>query len=93
MRKSLRDADLFWLLGGLAWGGMSLVVLLEYRRIGGGARELNELWLLLSMFWGQFGFAAMFNDWRKNRGRNFRGILLRTVLPPLILHLLAFMGM
>jgi len=67
VRKSLGGGGRFWVLGGLVWGAMSLVVLLEYRRIGGGARELHELWLLLSLFWGQFGFAAMFNDWRKHR--------------------------
>lgn len=90
MRRIRQGFSHLWLVGALAWGGLSLVVLLEYRKLGGQPRELNELWFLMSLLWGQFCFAAIFADWRQNRGRNFGRLLLRTVLPPLILHLLVF---
>jgi hypothetical protein len=74
----------------LAWGGASLLVLREYRRIGGQAAALNDLWFLLSLLWLQFAFAAMYADWRRTRGRNFRSLLIRAVLPPLLLHVIVF---
>ncbi len=79
-----------WLVGALVWGAVSVVVLSEYRGLGGQLRELNELWFLMSLLWAQFGFAAIFADWRRHRGRNFRALLLRTLLPPLILHVIVF---
>lgn len=84
-----RRADLPWLLGALAWGALSALVLLEHRRIGGSDRALAELWGLLTLLWSQFGVAALVSDWRHSRGRGFRRILLWTLLPPLLLRLLA----
>ena len=78
------------LLGALAWGGASLLVLLEYRKIGGQAAALNDLWFLLSLIWLQFCFAAMYADWRHNRGRRFKSLLVRAALPPLLLHVIVF---
>jgi hypothetical protein len=79
-----------WLVGAAAWGAGSLVVLLEYRRLGGQPAELNGLWLLLSLCWGQFAFAAIFTDWRQGRRRSFNWLLVLAFLPPLILHFIVF---
>jgi hypothetical protein len=48
------------------------------------------MWLLLSLLWGQFAFAAIFADWRKCRGRNLKWLLVRAILPPLLLHFVVF---
>jgi hypothetical protein len=61
-----------WLAGMLVWGAISLLVLLRYRAIGGEARELNELWLLMSLLWVQFGCAALFAEWRGKGGRTIQ---------------------
>ena len=79
-----------WVAGVLAWGGLSLVVLLQYRKLGGQARELNELWFLMSLLWAQFGLAAIYADWRHQGGRNLGPLVLRLILPPLVLHLVVF---
>ena len=83
-------SDVRWLVAALAWGAASWLILHEYRQIGGQLRELQELWFLMSLLWTQFGFAFMFHDWLRNRGRRFRILLLRTLLPPLVLHFLVF---
>ncbi len=83
-------SEFLWLLGALAWGGASFLVIIEYRRLGGQAAAVNGLWLILSLIWIQFVFAAIFADWRQYRGRNFKRLLVRAVLPPLFLHFIAF---
>jgi len=82
--------DALWVVGALAWGALSWVILHQYRKLGGQHRELQELWFLMSLLWTQFGFAFMFADWRRNHARRFRVLLLRTLLPPLVLHLVVF---
>ena len=82
--------DYLWVAGALVWGAISLVVLLQYRKLGGQVRELNELWFLMSLLWAQFVLAAIFADWRHNRGRNLGPLVLRLILPPLLLHLVVF---
>jgi hypothetical protein len=79
-------ADVLWVAAALAWGAASWLIVHEYRKLGGEARQLQEL----SLLWAQFGFAALFADWRRNRGRRFRVLLLRTLLPPLVLHFVIF---
>lgn len=90
MRRVKHQFANLWLLGALAWGGASLVILLEYRKLDGQAATLNDLWFLLSLIWLQFAFAAMYADWRHNRGRNFKWLLVRAILPPLALHFIVF---
>ncbi len=82
--------DIPWVAAALAWGAASWLIVDEYRKLGGEPRQLQELWLLMSLLWVQFGFAALFADWRRNRGRRFRTLLLRTLLPPLVLHFVIF---
>ena len=89
MARFPRNPVPLWLAGMLVWGAISLAVLLRYRAIGGQVRELNELWLLMSLLWVQFGCAALFAEWRQG-GHRFRPLLLRTLLPPLVLHLAVF---
>lgn len=93
MSRSPVRISLPWLLGALAWGALSGLVLLEYRRIGGGEQALRELWLLLSLLWGQFGFAALVSDWRTTRGRGLKDILLWTLVPPLLLGVLLWLSL
>lgn len=86
---SIRRESL-WVAAALLWGGVSLIIVGAYRGIGGQPAQVGELWLLMSLLWAQFGFAAMFADWRRNRGRRFRTLLMRTLLPPLVLHFVIF---
>lgn len=79
------------MLGALVWGVLGALILLHYRRIGGGEQALKELWLLLSLLWGQFGFAALVWDWRLTRGRGIQKILIWTFTPPLLLRLLLWL--
>ena len=80
-----------WLIGALVWGAASLVVLAEYRALG-DLRYLTEIGFLLSLLWGEFGFAAMFHAVLKQRGRRLQTLFLITVIPPLLLHLLILCG-
>ena len=79
-----------WIWAALVWGALSLVIVREYRAIGGEPAQVQELWLLMSLLWVQFGFAALFADWRHNRGRGFRRLIFRTLMPPLVLHFVVF---
>jgi len=90
IRKNPFGPNALWVAGAVAWGGVSWLIVNEYRQLGGESRELQELWFLMSLLWAQFGFAAMFADWRRNRGRRIRILLLRTLLPPLVLHFVIF---
>jgi len=89
-RWSTIGRESLWIVGALLWGGVSLIIVSEYRGIGGQPAQVRELWLLMSLLWAQFGFAALFADWRRNRGRRFRVLLMRTLLPPLVLHFVVF---
>lgn len=87
-QRSRPDFRYPWLLGALIWGTLGLMVLWRYQAIGGRARQIYELWWWLSLLWGQFGFAALFAEWRQG-GRGFRFIAILTFLPPLVLYVLA----
>jgi hypothetical protein len=89
-RRIRTTSNVLWIAAAFVWGGVSLLILIEYRLLGGEPRQLRELWFLMSLLWAQLGFAALFADWRRNRGRRFRTLLLRTLLPPLVLHFVIF---
>ena len=74
-----------WLLGALGWGILSLVVMLEYMEQD-EPKYLTELWFLLSLLWWQLCFAGIFGALRHQEARRLPGLLLVSLLPPLILR-------
>ena len=79
-----------WILGALVWGTLSLIILLEYREQP-DPRYLNELWFLVSLLWLEFGFAGLFHCLRHGLRARLGRMLLVSLLPPLVLHLLIFL--
>jgi hypothetical protein len=71
------------------WGVVSLTVLLEYRKQP-DPRYLHELWFLVSLLWLEFGFAGIFHCLRHGLRRRIGKLVLASLLPPLVLHLLVF---
>ena len=82
--------EFLWIVAAFCWGALSLLIIQEYRKLGGQPQQIHELWLVMSLLWTQFGFAAIFADWRRNRARRFRVLLLRALIPPLLLHFVIF---
>ena len=78
-----------WILGAVVWGTLSLVVLLQYREQP-DPRYLHELWFLVSLLWLEFGFAGIFHCLRHGLRRRIGKMVLVSLLPPLVLHLLVF---
>lgn len=79
-----------WILGMLAWLGVSLVVMTEY--LGKqDPRYLTEIWFLLSLLWMEFGLAGLFYVSRKRKWRNIALMILVTLLPPLALKFINFL--
>lgn len=74
-----------WILGAAGWCGVSLVVMLEYLA-GDDAKYVDELWLVLSLLWWQFGFAGIFTALRHYRYRDVPLLVLVTLLPSLVLY-------
>ncbi len=80
-----------WLLGALAWGIVSLVVIGEYRA-SGAPGQLVAIWFLMALLWAEFGFAAMFHSLIRLNGRGLGGLLLITLVPPALLYLAVAAG-
>jgi hypothetical protein len=78
-----------WILGGGAWFLVSLVVLLDYRRLPDPS-YLYELWLLLSLLWLEFPFAGLFSCLRRGRYERVPALVLIALAPPMLLHAIVF---
>ncbi len=78
-----------WLITASIWLACSLTILDAYlEQVGNG--YLKDLCFLMSLFWIQFGFAALFHTLLKQRGRHLLALILVTTLPPLLLYLTVF---
>ena len=76
-----------WLLGALVWAFVSLAIILDYA--GRGETEhLTVLWFVLCLLWWQFCFAGIFSALRHSELRRLPGLLVVTLVPPALLHLL-----
>ena len=81
--RSLRP----WMLGALVWAFLSAMVVLEY--VDQDEPEyLTQIWFILSLLWWQFCFAGIFSAVRRHQRRRLPGLLLLSLLPPLLLHFL-----
>lgn len=69
----------------MGWCWVSLVIMLEYLA-GGDADHVEELWLVLSLLWWQFGFAGIFNALRRARQRDVPFLVLVTLVPSLLVY-------
>ena len=78
-----------WVVGALAWGGLSLILLDEYRNHG-DSRYLTEIWFLLSLLWVEFPFAGIFSCLRQGRYQRLLPLLGIALLPPALLHFTFF---
>ncbi len=76
-----------WILGSVAWVSLSLVVMLEYLNHG-EPEHLTPIWFMLCLLWWQFCFAGIFAAVRRHQRHRLPGLLLLSLLPPLVLHLL-----
>ncbi len=79
-----------WFIAAGGWCLITLILLDEYNRIG-DPRYLEELFLLLSLLWAEFGFAAIFNAAYHGRFSHLRPYLVITLLPPLWVYALFFL--
>lgn len=78
-----------WLIAASIWLACSLIILDAYlEQVGNG--YLKDLCFLISLFWMQFGFAALFNTLLKQQGRHLLALILVTILPPLLLYHIVF---
>ncbi len=80
-----------WIVGALAWGAISLIVLDEYLE-SGAIEQLNQIGFLMSLLWLQFGFAGVFQSIRNRGAKGLPALLLVIVLPPLLLHFIIFLA-
>lgn len=76
-----------WAIAALFWGLSSCFLLDEYKRAG-DPRYLRDIFFLLSLFWMQFGFAAIFNTIYSGRYARLKSYIAVTFLPPLLVYLL-----
>ena len=76
-----------WVIGAVIWEFLSLVIVAEYLKLG-TTEHLDQFWLLLSLLWLMFGFAAIFNALMRTRIRDLLPLILVSIVPPLILYLL-----
>ena len=76
-----------WIFGAVIWEFVSLVIIAEYLKLG-TTKHLDQFWLLLSLLWLLFGFAAIFNALMRTRVRDLFPLLLVAFVPPLLLYLL-----
>ena len=76
-----------WVFGAIAWMCISLVIIIEYLRMG-ESKYLNQFWFLLSLLWLEFGFAGLFYLLVKRRGQQLTVFIMVTLIPPLVLYLL-----
>ena len=78
-----------WIRGALIWFVLSLTVVLEHLKTESPG-HLFEFCLLLSLLWMEFGFAGIFHNLIRERGRRIAPLVLATLLPPLLLFLVSF---
>ena len=71
------------------WLLVSLVILLDYRRLP-DASYLYELWLLFSFLWLEFPFAGLYSCLRWGRYEQVPGLVLMALTPPALLHFVVF---
>ena len=76
-----------WVIGAVIWEFLSLVIVAEYLKLG-TTNHLDQFWLLLSLLWLMFGFAAIFNALMRTRIGDLFPLILIAVVPPLLLYLL-----
>ena len=76
-----------WIIAAVIWELLSLVIVAEYLKLG-TTKHLDQFWLLLSLLWLMFGFAAIFNALMRTRVRDLFPLLLVAFVPPLLLYLL-----
>lgn len=76
-----------WVISAVIWEFLSLVIVAEYLKLG-TTKHLDQFWLLLSLLWLMFGFAAIFNALMQTRVRDLLPLILVAVVPPLLLYLL-----
>ncbi len=79
------------IVGALAWGAISLIVLDEYLE-SGATGQLNQIWFLMYLLWLQFGFAGVFQSVRNRGAKGLPSLLLVIILPPLLLHFIIFLA-
>lgn len=89
VRKLGVKAPPVWLFGSLIWGMASYWLISRYAPMGNIA-ELKEMWLIYSLFWAQFGVAAiMVSLVRKAKDKMYKYMFV-TAIPPLLLHVAVF---
>lgn len=76
-----------WIIGAAAWGILACILLDEYKRKG-DPLYLPDIFLILTLLWLQFGFAAIFQAVYSGRFSRLSGYTAVTLVPPLIVYLL-----
>ena len=76
-----------WIISAWIWGILCSVILEEYKRKG-DPLYLQDIFLMLTLLWAQFGFAGLFNALYSRRYNRLSGYAAITIVPPLILYVL-----
>jgi hypothetical protein len=74
-----------WLIGAATWGYAGLLLLLELA-YQSHRESITDLWLALSLLWGQFAFAGLFGCVRNQRWKRLPAMVLVAILPPASLY-------
>ncbi|MCB1859168.1 MAG: hypothetical protein KDI63_12885 [Gammaproteobacteria bacterium] len=76
-----------WIIGAGGWCLLTVFLLDTYQQIG-DPRNLEDLFFVLALLWGEFGFAALFNAAYSGRFYRLAPFAAVTLLPPLIVYFL-----
>lgn len=85
LRRVGMNASPVWWFSATLWGGVSYLIISDYLRYG-NANDLNQIWLLCSLLWAQFGLAGAFSALTKGEMNRVPDYLFQAVFPPLLLH-------